>query len=224
MLKKIGDFYLRHRMVILITIVVFFGLQVVNTLVRGKLATTPSSEHVQVSNGTNTQIKSFQTPISDPKEGTEEEPNGWFMWGPVLFISVVASLIYLFQNWRGIDRFFPGYILMRAGIVGSKRSGHLKWQISLSNRKSEAITFSEPILVFSSFKDKKRFKINSSDYSKGFPITLAPKTNHTLVIELNQFYQRHPQLTKYRFIRTEITASNGKIYKSLYKIIVVKMA
>lgn len=224
MLKTLVNFYSKYRTIIVVSILIFAGLQIANVLIRNQLKVVPTTSLSQSFKVSPSIIKSVPDPSETGEDQPEAEvPSSWLMWFPVIFISVAASIIYLFQNWKGVDRFFPGYILMRAGIVGNRRSGILKWQISVSNRKNETITFSEPILVFSSFTSKKKFKINSNDFSKSFPITLGPKTNHTLIIELNQFYQRYTELTQFRFVRTEISASNGKTYKSIYKVLAVKM-
>lgn len=216
MLKNIIGFYLKYRVYILTFLLVFIGLELINHFVVNRLNEVPP----QVMTSSEVAINPT---LFEKSNGTAVEggtvPREWISWLPLILLIIISSVIYLFQRWKGVDKLFPGFVLLRAGIVGNRRSGFLKWRIIVSNRKSETITFSEPIMVFASFKGTKRYKINSQD----FPISLSTKTSHTLTIELNQFYQRVPELTRSRFVRTEIQASNGKIYKSFWRVLVVRV-
>ena len=215
MINALKGFYLKYRVYILLFLFVFVGLELINHFIVEKLNVSPH----QVS----TSIDSSQAPLLFEKSNgtgiSGAVPQKWIVWLPFALLVALSTIIYLFQRWKGIDRFFPGFVLLRAGVVGNRRSGYLKWRIVVSNRKSESITFSEPVMVFAKFSDKKRYKVRSEDY----PIVLSSKTNHALTIELNQFYQRVPELTKYRFVRTEIHASNGKVYRSFWRVIAVRM-
>lgn len=216
MWNSISGFYLKYRVYILTFLLVFIGLELVNHFVVNKLHEVPTQ--VIASSEIATDPPLFEKSNGSAVEGGTV-PREWVSWLPLILLITISSIIFLFQRWKGVDKFFLGFVLLRAGIVGSRRSGFLKWRIILSNRKSESITFSEPIMVFAGFRKRKKYKINSQN----FPITLTTKTSHTLTIELNQFYHRVPELASYRFVRTEIQSSNGKVYKSFWRVLVVRV-
>ncbi len=214
MLDSIAQFYKNNRRIILGVILIFFALQLISVVVRTSMK--DSSPTVVVSDKTNS-IGIDTSNGNDPHSVQGE----WIAWLPLILFTIIASLIYLFQNWQLSDRFFSGVVLMRAGVVGNRRSGVVKWQLSLSNRKKQPIVIQDAFLVFSSFTKTKKFRISTQN--SVFPIKVLAKERYALTIELNQFYQRVPELTKYRLIRSEVHTQEGKIFKSFWRVVAVRL-
>ena len=219
MLDKLAHFYKKYRKVILGIILIFFALELVNVVVRNSI------QQSEVSATVNTARNSISDDAiaieSLPADDSDSSQNKWIAWLPFILFTTIATMIYLFQNWKLTDRLFSGIVLMRAGIVGNRRSGVVKWQISLSNRKKQPVIIQDAFLIFSSFTKTKKFKISAQN--SVFPITVLAKDRYALTIELNHFYQRVPELTKFRLIRSEIHTQDGKIYKSFWRVVAVRL-
>ncbi len=214
MLNSIAEFYKNNRKLILGFILIFFTLQLISFVVR--ISAKDSSSIPAI---TDTTISNSIDAVnaSDPTSVQGE----WIAWLPLILFTIIASLIYFFQNWRLSDRLFSGVVLMRAGVVGNRRSGVVKWQISLSNRKKQPVVIQDAFLVFSSFTKTKKFRISTQN--SVFPIKVLAKERYALTIELNQFYQRVPELTKYRLVRSEVHTQEGKVYKSFWRVVAVRL-
>ena len=214
MLNSIAEFYKNNRKLILGFILIFFTLQLISFVVR--ISAKDSSSIPAI---TDTTISNSIDAVnaSDPTSVQGE----WIAWLPLILFTIIASLIYFFQNWRLSDRLFSGVVLMRAGVVGNRRSGVVKWQISLSNRKKQPVVIQDAFLVFSSFTKTKKFRISTQN--SVFPIKVLAKERYALTIELNQFYKRVPELTKYRLVRSEVHTQEGKVYKSFWRVVAVRL-
>ena len=110
MIKALQGFYLKYRVYILLFLLVFIGLELINHFMIVKLNESPH----QVA----TTIDSSQTPLLFEKSnGTGVSgavPQQWIVWLPFALLVALSTIIYLFQRWKGIDRFFPGFVLLRA--------------------------------------------------------------------------------------------------------------
>lgn len=219
MMNSLAQFYKNNRRIILGVILIFFTLQLISVVVRTSVKDLSTS--AVVSGSTNTDVINSKTDDSVNENVSNSSQGEWIAWLPLILFTIIASLIYLFQNWRLSDRLFSGIVLMRAGVVGNRRSGVVKWQISLSNRKKQPVVIKDAFLIFSSFTKTKKFKISAQN--SVFPITVLAKDRYALTIELNHFYQRVPELTKYRLIRSEVHTQEGKTYKSFWRVVAVRL-
>ena len=84
-------------------------------------------------------------------------------------------------------------------------------RLILSNTTTESKTFLGPQLLFKKLSEGRRFKIKSDD----FPITLTSGTSHSLIIDIDQFYEKVAELEAFKRIGAEIDTTGGKVFRTM---------
>jgi hypothetical protein len=144
----------------------------------------------------------------------QKNPNGIFI---LLFLLIIgAGIVWLYRDprWKRYwIRLLPGYVNLKVVIAKDKITGRKLLKISIRNKTTEGITFLPPIVVFRKWGKERRFRLKGSFQGDMFPLTLTPETSHRLVIDLEQFYEKLPDLKNATRVGAAIETTGGKVFK-----------
>ncbi len=129
-------------------------------------------------------------------------------WLAALAVVVIAGYYTHQKGW--LKSFFPGKVAFSSVLLKEKVSKRLLMRLSLSNTTRESKTFLMPHLLFKKSSEVRRFKLKSED----FPLTLTSGTNHTMVIDIEQFWEKVPDLAKFSRIGAEINTTAEEVFTS----------
>lgn len=127
----------------------------------------------------------------------------------IALLAVGAAGYYVYKKGY-LKKIIPGSIGFKAILLREKQSKRLLMRINLSNTTHETQTFLPPYVLFKKSSEVRRFRLKSDD----FPLSLTPGTKHTMVIDIEQFVGRIPELKKFNRIGAVIDTTSGKIFKS----------
>jgi hypothetical protein len=112
------------------------------------------------------------------------------------------------KGWlRGL---VPGSVSFSSALMRDRSTGRLLMRLLMSNTTQGSQTFLLPHLLFKHGGEVRRFKIKSED----FPLTLTQGTSHSLVIDVDQFWEKVPDLVRFNSIGAEIDTTSGKVFKT----------
>ena len=207
--KPIGEFYRKHRLIILATLTTLVVLHWCSQRGEKLRQAEPSPTEQVASDIPDVAIERPTLPQPSPKAN----------WLPYLLMVGMVLLVFVAQRRGWIEKLIPGMVLVRTGIFRSKENKRRMMRLFIMNTTRTGQTFSEPIVEFLSPGSKnKAFMIHITGMA-AFPITLTTNTSHALVIDLDRFYDKMPDLKKYRLVRVKLTINGAKTKKSLPKLV-----
>lgn len=152
-------------------------------------------------------LKSYEEIVMERK--LSDKGNGVLLsWLAALSVVVIAGYYTHQKGW--LKKFFPGKVAFSSVLLKEKGSKRLLMRLSLSNTTSESKTFLMPHLLFTKSSEVRRFKLKSED----FPLTLTSGTSHTMVIDIEQFWEKVPGLAKFSRIGAEINTTTDEVFTS----------
>lgn len=137
----------------------------------------------------------------------------------VYFLLVVmVLLVYVAQRRKWFEKLVPGMVLLRIRIYKSPHKRRMM-QIWFMNTSETSQTFDEPVVEFMKYNAVKAFKIKVADEVLSFPITLTRQTAHKIIIDLDQFYDRIPELKSFQWVRVRMKLNGTKNRKTFPKLV-----
>ncbi|PWE00551.1 hypothetical protein DDZ16_05715 [Marinilabilia rubra] len=159
-------------------------------------------------------LKTFEELMRQRQPNQPEGPGSFFIMLLLLGLGVGIVwvtrqpwMIALWQNW------FPGKVHLKVFKSKDKITGKNLVKVSIENNTRDGLTFLPPQLVFKSWGNERRFRLKGSNQEDMFPLTLTPGTGHRLVLDLDQFYEKIPDLRKANRVGAMVETTDGKIYK-----------
>ena len=167
------------------------------------------------SDGDGTSLKSLEELMRERQAEQEQQPGGGFFSTFVLLLLGVAIVWVARQKWAQAmwEQWFPGKVKFRVNKVKDRVTGRKLLRISIENKTREGLTFLPPMIVFSSWGKERRFRIRGNNQDEMFPLTLTPGTGHRVVMDLEQFFEKIPDLKGANRIGAVIETTDGKRYK-----------
>jgi hypothetical protein len=142
--------------------------------------------------------------------------------GVVLFFLVVWGIVVLIlrgktHSVRGRKLSFRERLQFRKAqiiLTGDKRFKPRIVTVALRNPGKRPVDLQAPILIFKRWSSSRKFRINSFGNVNDFPIWLEPGYEAKWNIELEQFYERVPELRRACRLRAEMREVSGKKFVS----------
>ena len=213
--RKIWNKYGNYILIglLFITIVNQCGPQVRLTAPENNPSNT-ISEGITQSDDHDLYLKSYEDILRQRQSGKPNSPNVFFIF--LWFLILGAAFVWLFRKqwWqKRWHRWFPGRVVFKVEGGKDRVTGRQLLKISVQNNTREGITFLSPMVIFRYWGKERRFRLRSSDQKDMFPLTLTGGTSHRLVIDLDHFYERLPELKKSNRVGAAIETTGGKSYK-----------
>ncbi len=146
-------------------------------------------------------------------ERNANEKTNWPVLAWLSAIVAVGAAGYFIHKKGWLKNIMPGRVSLKSVLLEEKKSGRLLMRLTISNTTALNQTFLLPDLLFKTSHHIRRFRIKSDD----FPLTLTPGTSHNMLIDINQFWERVPDLVDFNTIGAEIETGYGKVYKSMMR-------
>ncbi len=156
-------------------------------------------------------LKSYDELMRERALQQRERPNPLIVTLILLIVGVV--IVWQYQNrWK--DKWFPGKVHFKAVRLRDKITGRRSLRLSLANRSKESLTFMPPLIVFKRWGTVRQFKLKGSDSDNMFPLTLTPGTSHNIVVDLDRFFEKLPELKNFNRVGGSVSTSGGVEYRS----------
>jgi len=212
---RVKEFYRRNRSLIIGTLAFLLFMQICSrgskVETNSELRKSPAAEETVRFDSLPDGKESLEQVFYE--EMTKPVPEPQPVYYPLLLMTAVVLLFYLAQRYGFLKKMMPAWVYLKVKKVKSRYTGEELLQIEIQNKTHDSVTFSPPVLSFKKGRKIKRYRIKGGDGQSFFPLTLMPGTGHKMVININRFRERIPELKKYKNLTVTIEADNGKVYK-----------
>jgi hypothetical protein len=211
-------FWLKYGNLILIGLFFLFVVSYCNQQAKFSAQQSGSketvSEKIEKREDNGPYLKSYEELMRERKPDQTRRPGGFITL--LLLLALGAGIVWVARQawWRSlVQSLFPGHVKMKVVRMKDKVTGRKLLRISVENRTSEGLTFLAPMILFSKWGNERQFRLKSSNQEDMFPLTLTPGTGHKVVIDLDQFYEKIPDLKGTARVGAYIETTDGKQYK-----------
>ncbi len=142
---------------------------------------------------------------------TQQEPSRFdAIWQIVVTLSLTGVLLYYGFTRGWYARFIPTWVTFSTSVFRDKLSKRLVMRITVANNTHESKTFLSPHIFFKKWQKIRKFNIKTSV----FPMMLTPGTKQDIVIDIDQFWDKIPDLKGFGRVGAFIKESNGKVHRT----------
>jgi hypothetical protein len=143
--------------------------------------------------------------------------------GPGSFFTMLLLLTFSFglvwllqQHWvkKYIRRWLPGKVVFFVTKAKDSVTGRRLLRISIINKTDEGLTFLPPNLIFRKWGDERKFRLKGSSQEAMFPLTLTSGTSHHVILDLEQFYEKIPDLKNSNRVGASVETTGQKEYRA----------
>lgn len=200
-MNQVIEFLKKHRILILGALIVLIILQwcqyQANTEYRQNAP--HRQESIRIDEPVPTPVPDQKAPKSNP-------------WLPYFILVGMTLVVYIAQKQGWIEKLVPGRLSLRAKLF--KQNNRQMLRIYFLNTSQNSHDVDAPIIEFMRAGEQKAFRLKVNDNDISFPITLTQRTSHLMVIDLQQFYERIPDLKKFYWIRIKATIDSKNVQKT----------
>lgn len=160
-------------------------------------------------------LKTYEELVRQRQPQDQEGPGSFLTM--FLLLTTAFGLVWLLQQQRVrqyVRRWFPGKVLLQVIKGSDHATGRQLLKISIINKTNEGITFLPPHLVFRNWGQERKFRLKGSNQEDMFPLTLTPGTSHRLVLDLEQFFEKIPDLKKSNKVGVSVQTTGEKEYRA----------
>jgi hypothetical protein len=210
MLNLIIEFWTRNRY----TIFAIFGfLLVVNMCGRIFMPAAQSDQftYEEFNNGQTddpNMLRSYDALMQEKISEHGKNDSSFFTF--VLLLTALFLIAQYAHRKGWFDGLLPRWISLKTRFERSTNSGRLLMRITIHNNTRESKTFLTPQLFFKKRGQTRNFLIKNED----FPLTLTPGTGHSMLIDVDLFYEKVKDLKGFGRIGAMIQTSFGESYFS----------
>ncbi len=156
-------------------------------------------------------LKSYEELMRQRIAREENRPSPFII--TLILLVVGVFVVWQYQNrWK--DKWFPGRVYFKAVKLRDKVTGRKLLRLSLANRSKESLTFMPPLIVFKRWGTVRQFRLKGSNSDDMFPLTLTPGTSHNIVVDLDRFFEKLPELKNFNRVGGSVSTSAGVEYRS----------
>jgi hypothetical protein len=209
---RFSQFWMRNRTIIISVLGLMVLLNLCGRMWSPKTETRPISESqiTQPDNGSGTQLKSYEELMYERNLKQSQNENNGSFWQTIMTLAIIATLFYYGFTKGWLSRLMPKWVSFNTVFFRDKSTHRLLVRLSVANNTNESQTFISPQLFFKRWTASRRFNIKNSV----FPLTLMPGTRQEIVIDIDQFWEKIPDLKGFNRVGAMIQTSAGKTYKT----------
>lgn len=165
--------------------------------------------------GSGERLKSFEELMRARQEEHQPEGPGSF-FTMLMLLALGFGIVWLARQKWWLDvwtKWFPGRVKFKVTKGKDRVTRRDLLRIWIFNNTAEGLTFMPPMVVFRKGGKERRFRFRSSNQDEMFPLTLTPGTGHRVVLDLEQFFEKIPDLKGAGSIGATVETTDGKKYK-----------
>ncbi len=156
------------------------------------------------------------TPVQPDSAVTVKGPDGYALIG-ILIVIALPVLIYFLVNWlrnkgtrktKASSRFGKGQYSVTLEKNKIYFPDFLK--LTVKNTGKTDVDLDRPLLVFSNFWLKRKFRLKGTNGYHFYPLLLEPGKIHELTIDLGHFYRHDSHLKRFSRVTVTISEVSGK--------------
>lgn len=131
-------------------------------------------------------------------------------WQIIVTLSLTGVLLYYGFTRGWYARLIPKWVAFTTPLARDKVSKRVVMRITVANNTQESKTFLSPQIYFKKWQKVRKFNIKTTV----FPLTLTPGTRQDLVIDIDQFWDKIPDLKGFNRVGAFIEEKTGKVYRT----------
>ncbi len=213
-MNKILDFWKRNSTFILVIMTFLFFMDFCGRMImptaNKKQENKENSESVffeETKSYKSSGLKSYEQIMMERKLNKSAN---WTLLSWLAALAAVGAAGYFAHKKGWLKQLIPDNVRFKTTLLQDKFTQRLLMRLYISNTTNESQTFLLPHVLFKKSFEVKRFRLKSDD----FPLTLTPGTSHTMVIDLQQFWEKVPSLANFHRIGAEIDTTSGRVFKT----------
>ena len=164
-----------------------------------------SNEALKKDNG----IKSYEQLMAERVARETQRTTSFF--SAIFWLSALILVVYYLNRKGWLPKLMPQWVSFKMVLMENKINKRLLMRLTITNNSRKSETFNSPCLLFKNWSKSRKFVIKNDL----FPLTLTPETMHTMMIDVQNFYDKVPDLGKFKWLGAEVETSVGKIYRSI---------
>lgn len=160
-------------------------------------------------------LPTYEDLMRKRQTGESEGPGSFFTMFLLLMFSF--GLVWLFQQqWvkNYLRRWLPGRVVFFVTKGKDSVTGRRLLRISIINKTDEGLTFLPPYLIFRKWGKERKFRLKGSNQEEMFPLTLTSGTSHHVMLDLEQFYEKVPDLKSSNRVGASVETTGQKEYRA----------
>ncbi len=154
-------------------------------------------------------LKSYEELMTEKAARTERNSGSFFLF--VMLLTALLLIGYYAYKKGWISSILPQWVRFSSGLYFDRKTGRLLMKLFVYNNTAESKTFMQPQLFFRKGGAKRSFVIKNG----AFPLTLTPGTGHSIVIDVEQFWEKVLDLKGFNRIGASIDTTFGKNYRTM---------
>jgi hypothetical protein len=206
-MNQIVAFYKKNKLLIWGALIILVLLKWCQYQADTKYRQTPPSERIV--NNPNPQPMP-ELPASEP----QPQSNPWL---PYFILVGMTLIVYIAQKRGWIEKIAPSIFLLRVKLF--KQNNRQMMRISFLNYSKHTNDVESPVVEFIKPGQIKAFRIKVADNEMSFPISLTRQTSHVMLIDLDRFYERVPELKKFHWVRVTTTLNANKVKRTFPRLV-----
>ena len=153
-------------------------------------------------------FKSYDELIREQSVRHKGQRNSLFVFA-VFFIGLILVSYYVYK--KGLfSAIMPQWVRFNIVLYKDRKTGRLLLKFFVFNSTNESKTFMHPQVFFKRGKIRRFFRLKNDT----FPLTLTPGTGHSIVIDIEQFWDKVPDLKGFNKVGAIIDTNQGITYRT----------
>jgi hypothetical protein len=154
-------------------------------------------------------LKTYEELMSEKAIGSERDSGSFFLF--VMLLTALLLIGYYAYKKGWLSTIIPQWVRLSIRLYYDRKTGRLLLKLFVYNNTTESKTFMQPQLFFKKWGVTRSFVIKNET----FPLTLTPGTGHTIVIDVEQFWDKVPDLKGFNRIGASIDTTYGRQYRTM---------
>lgn len=154
-------------------------------------------------------LKTYEEIMNDTSLGSERDSGSFFLF--VMLLTALLLIGYYAYKKGWLSTIIPQWVRMSTRLYYDRKSGRLLLKLFIYNNTAESKTFMQPQLFFKKWGATRSFVIKNET----FPLTLTPGTGHSMVMDVEQFWDKVPDLEGFSRVGASIETTFGKHYRTM---------
>ncbi len=213
-MEKLVAFWRRNRLFIISIFGFFFVMNWCGRIMmpppsqKAVETVTPVVEPKEYKDGV-PRLETYEELMTDKSIRTQRDSGSFFLF--VMLLTALLLIGYYAYKKGWLSTLIPQWVRFSMGLYFDRKTGRLLLKLFVYNNTAESKTFMQPQLFFRKWGATRLFRIKNA----AFPLTLTPGTGHSIVIDVEQFWDKVPDLKEFKRVGASIDTTFGKNYRTM---------